>query len=250
MDSAAVLHRSEGEALATTADGGDPAMKVLIVDDHALFREGLVLLLEALQQNVQALQAEDAASALAQIAAHPDLDVVLLDLVMPGPGGIDLLQEIKRASPAVPVVILSAEEQVSIVTDAIEKGASGFIPKTSTGEIMRGALRLVMGGGIYIPPIVLRDETRPVATAPGAGAPARPEEIGISPRQVAVLDCLLVGMPTKVIASRLGISENTVKTHIMAIFRALKVRNRTEAVLEASRYGFKVGQPWRRRPGL
>jgi DNA-binding NarL/FixJ family response regulator len=249
MDSAAVLDRSEREALATTADGRDPAMKVLIVDDHALFREGLVLLLEALQQNVQALQAEDAPSALAQIAAHPDLDVVLLDLVMPGPGGIDLLQEIKRISPAVPVVILSAEEQVSIVTDAIEKGASGFIPKTSTGEIMRGALRLVMGGGIYIPPIVLRDDARPAHAVPEQ-APARPEEIGISPRQVAVLDCLLVGMPTKVIASRLGISENTVKTHIMAIFRALKVRNRTEAVLEASRYGFKVGQPWRRRPGL
>jgi DNA-binding NarL/FixJ family response regulator len=245
MDSAAVLGRIEGEALATLADGGGCTMKVLIVDDHALFREGLVLLLEALQQNVEALQAEEATSAFAQLAAHPDLDVVLLDLVMPGPGGIDLLQEIKRISPTVPVVILSSEEGIGTVTDAIEKGASGYIPKTSTGEIMRGALRLVMGGGIYIPPIVLRDEPRPAA-ASQPGAPTRAEEIGMSPRQVAVLDCLLVGMPTKVIASRLGISENTVKTHIMAIFRTLKVRNRTEAVLEASRYGFKVGRPWRR----
>jgi DNA-binding NarL/FixJ family response regulator len=222
-------------------------LKILIVDDHALFREGLVLLLEALGQPVQTLQAENAGAAMRQIAAHPDLDVVLLDLVMPGPGGIELLPEIKRLAPAAPVVILSADESHRTITGAIERGASGYIPKTSTGEVMRGALRLVMGGGIYVPPIVLRDEARAPAPQLQQKPSARPEDLGITPRQVEVLDFLLVGMPTKVIAARLGVSDSTVKAHTMAIFRTLKVRNRTEAVLEASRRGFQMGLPWRRR---
>jgi DNA-binding NarL/FixJ family response regulator len=223
-------------------------MKILIVDDHALFREGMILLLEALERDLQTLQAQDGATALRQIGANADLDLVLLDLVMPGPGGIELLPEIKRIAPAVRVVILSSDERVSTVTNAIEKGASGYIPKTSTAEIMRGALRLVMGGGIYIPPIVLRDETWPSATAlPSQGTPAKPDDLGITPRQAEVLGCLLVGMPTKVIASKLGLSDSTVKAHTMAIFRTLKVRTRTEAVLEASRRGFHMGLPWRGR---
>lgn len=236
------------ESLFQAAPVGEcPELKILIVDDHALFREGLVLLLEALGKPVQTLQAENAGAAMRQIAAHPDLDVVLLDLVMPGPGGIELLPEIKRLAPAAPVVILSADESHRTITGAIEKGASGYIPKTSTGEIMRGALRLVMGGGIYVPPIVLRDETRPPAPQMQQKPAARPEDLGITPRQVEVLDFLLVGMPTKVIASKLGVSDSTVKAHTMAIFRTLKVRNRTEAVLEASRRGFQMGLPWRRR---
>lgn len=237
----------EASLFQATPDRECPELKILIVDDHALFREGLVLLLEALGKPVQTLQAENAAAAMRQIAAHPDLDVVLLDLVMPGPGGIELLPEIKRLAPAAPVVILSADESHRTITGAIEKGASGYIPKTSTGEIMRGALRLVMGGGIYVPPIVLRDETRPPAPQMQQKSAARPEDLGITPRQVEVLDFLLVGMPTKVIASKLGVSDSTVKAHTMAIFRTLKVRNRTEAVLEASRRGFQMGLPWRRR---
>ena len=228
-------------------DPGAPEMKILIIDDHALFREGLVLLLEALGQPVQTLQAENSEAAMRQIAGHPQLDLVLLDLVMPGPGGIELLPEIKRLVPAAPVVILSADESHRTITGAIERGASGYIPKTSTAEIMRGALRLVLGGGIYVPPIVLRDETRPAAPQVPQKPAANPADLGITPRQVEVLDFLLAGMPTKVIASRLGVSDSTVKAHTMAIFRTLKVRNRTEAVLEASRRGFQMGLPWRRR---
>jgi DNA-binding NarL/FixJ family response regulator len=228
-------------------DPGCAEMKILIVDDHALFREGLVLLLEALGQPVQALQADNADAAMRQITSHPQIDLVLLDLVMPGPGGIELLPEIKRLVPAAPVVILSADESHRTITGAIERGASGYIPKTSTADIMRGALRLVMGGGIYVPPIVLRDETRPAVPESQHKRMAKPEDLGITPRQVEVLDFLLAGMPTKVIASRLGVSDSTVKAHTMAIFRTLKVRNRTEAVLEASRRGFQIGLPWRRR---
>lgn len=248
MDQAARGEWHEWESSATAPAGAHLAMKILVVDDHTLFREGLVLLLEALGQQVQIVQAEDAAAALRQVAAHPDLEVVMLDLVMPGPGGIELLPEIKRSIPEVPVVILSSDERQSTVTAAIEKGASGYIPKTSTGEVMRGALRLVMAGGIYIPPVVLRDEARSGRDDRPRSAPASPGDLGITPRQVEVLDCLLVGMPTKVIASRLGLSDSTVKTHTMAIFRALKVRNRTEAVLEASRRGFQMGLPWRSGP--
>jgi len=238
---------TEPSLLEQVPDPGGPEMKILIVDDHALFREGLVLLLEALGQPVQTLQAENADAAMRQIGTHPQLDLVLLDLVMPGPGGIELLPEIKRQVPAAPVVILSADESHRTITGAIERGASGYIPKTSTAEIMRGALRLVLGGGIYVPPIVLRDETRPAAPEVPQKRAAKPEDLGITPRQVEVLDFLLAGMPTKVIASRLGVSDSTVKAHTMAIFRTLKVRNRTEAVLEASRRGFQMGLPWRRR---
>jgi DNA-binding NarL/FixJ family response regulator len=248
MDQTMGVTWDDSESHDATFAGACCGMKILVVDDHALFREGLALLLEALGEQLQTLQAEDAVTAQRQIAAHPDLDVVMLDLVMPGPGGIELLPEIKRSIPAVPVVILSADERLSTVTDAIEKGASGYIPKTSTGEVMRGALRLVLAGGIYIPPVVLREEAREGVTDEPYGTAANPQELGITPRQVEVLNCLLVGMPTKVISSRLGLSDSTVKTHTMAIFRALKVRNRTEAVLEASRRGFQIGLPWRSRP--
>ena len=235
------------QCLPVAAQGASgPEMKILIVDDHALFREGLVLLLEALGQP-QTLQAENADAALRQVTAHPQLDLVLLDLVMPGPGGIELLPEIKRLVPAAPVVILSGDESHRTITGAIEKGASGYIPKTSTADVMRGALRLILGGGIYVPPIVLRDEVRAPAPEVQQKRAAKPEDLGITPRQVEVLDFLLAGMPTKVIASRLGVSDSTVKAHTMAIFRTLKVRNRTEAVLEASRRGFQMGLPWRRR---
>ena len=224
-------------------------MKILIVDDHALFREGLVLLLKDLDHDLRVLQAGSVADAVDQLEGNVDVEVVLLDMFMPGRGGIDLLAEVKGKRPWVPVVILSADERVSTVTAAIERGASGYIPKTSTGEVMREALKLVLAGGIYLPPALLRDSSVALPSEPPAGAGVSApvaRQLGITARQADVLNCLLVGMPTKVIASKLKLSESTVKIHIMAIFRALKVHNRTEAVIEASRRGVQLGsQPAR-----
>lgn len=208
-------------------------MKILFVDDHALFREGLVELLKGLAPQVEVVQAGNAATALTLAAAHSRVDLVLLDLSMPGVSGLDLIESIKNELPSAPIVILSADETRRSVLNAIDKGAMGYIPKTSTWTIMQQALRLVLAGGIYLPPAMLAFQEERVV--------ARPLEAELTVRQMDVLRCLLRGMPNKTICRELGIAEGTIKTHIAAVFSALGVHNRTGAVVEASRRGLQLG---------
>jgi DNA-binding NarL/FixJ family response regulator len=219
-------------------------MKILLIDDHALFREGLAELLKALDPHVETLQAGDGNTALQQIQVDGHLDLVLLDLHMPGPTGLELLCAIKLALPSVPVVVLSSDETRNSVLSALEKGAVGYIPKSSNAQVMTQALRLVLVGGIYLPTVVLQSPGD--ADAKGSkgdlrfGTPTSPD-IGLTSRQMDVLRCLLRGMPTKVICHDLGLQEGTVKSHIQAIFNALQVRTRTQAIIAASQRGVQLG---------
>lgn len=207
-------------------------MKILVADDHALFRDGLRYLLGQLGEALELLEAKDGAEALELARAHPELDLVLLDLGMPGIDGLAGLRLLRARCPAVPVVILSGSEEPADVRQALDAGALGFIPKSSTSQVMLSALRLVLSGGMYLPPSYMLE--RPAVRMPLAAA-SSVESLGLTPRQLDVLRLLGQGHSNKEIARVLDLAEGTVKLHISAILRALGVDNRTRAVVAAAR---------------
>jgi DNA-binding NarL/FixJ family response regulator len=215
-------------------------MNVLVVDDHALFREGLKFLLRELDSSLAVDEAGDCAAALERAAAR-SYDLVLLDLNLPGLRGMDALAALRNALPGAPTVVLSGEDSPELVRNAIKAGAMGFIPKSSTREVLIQALRLVFAGGVYLPPAALDTHTvaAPLA-APAAGADSPAGRLGLTPRQMDVLRCVIQGKPNKSIARELDISEGTVKAHLSAVMQALGARNRTEAVYAAAKLGLRL----------
>jgi DNA-binding NarL/FixJ family response regulator len=211
-------------------------MNILLIDDHALFREGLKFLLRSLDAALQVDEAGDCAGALGR-AASRSYDLVLLDLKMPGVAGLDALAALRDAIPAAPIVVLSGEDNPGVVRAAIERGAMGFIPKSSTPEVLIQALRLVLARGVYLPPTVLDAARAPESVALQAGDIVLP---GLTPRQMDVLRCVIQGKSNKVIARELDVSEGTVKAHLSSVLRALDARSRTEAVYAAAKLGLKL----------
>jgi len=212
-------------------------MRILIVDDHALFRQGLRFLLRDLDGALEIAEAGDCAQAVA-LAAQP-FDVVLLDLHMPGVAGLAALETVRQAFEASRIVVLSGEEDPRQIRRAIDAGAVGFIPKSATPEVLLSALRLVLADGIYLPTVALRGVDEPEPVEARAMTDDRLRET-LSDRQVDVLQKAVQGKANKVIARELGISEGTVKAHLSAAFRALGVHNRTEAVYAAARSGLQL----------
>lgn len=222
-------------------------MKLLVVDDHALVREGLRQVLRQLGGAVTVLEAASGSEALRLASDHPDLDVVLLDLHLPGADGFSILDALRARHPELPVIVLSGSGERSDMLGAIDRGAMGFIPKTAATKVMLGALRLVLSGGVYLPPEVLAGAglhggltEMPVAAVPSAAGkrPASPPDLGLTERQAQVLARMVEGKSNKVICRELGMAEGTVKIHVTAILRALKVSNRTQALIAASRLGW------------
>ena len=212
------------------------SMKILLADDHALFREGMRHVLMQLGDSVEIVEAGNCEEALQQAAAHPDLGLVLLDLHMPGKDGFAALETLSRQHPMLPIVVLSASEHRTDMQRALDSGAMGFIQKSATVSVMLNALRLVLSGGIYVPPALVQSDARAPATSS-----AEPETAGLTPRQLDVLACVIEGKANKLIAAELGLSEATVKAHVTAVFKTLKVTNRTQAALAAERLGLKRG---------
>ncbi len=219
-------------------------MKVLLVDDHPLILSALQAMIQNLETEVRVATADSAAAARRVLAADADQDLVLLDLELGDANGFDLLVELRQAYPALPVVVVSASDRASDVIQAIDLGAMGFVPKRTSNDLLIDALRLVMSGGIYVPPMTLGGPTTayasanaPVAdAASGSGYQTMPsfEALGLTPRQADVLMHLLQGKPNKDIARRMGVSVETVKDHVQAVLRALHVSTRTQAVLAVS----------------
>jgi len=214
-------------------------MNVLLIDDHALFREGLKFLLRSLDAALHIDEAGDCAKALEHAAAR-SYDLVLLDLKMPGVAGLDALAALRDANPDAPLVVLSGEDNPGVVRAAIERGAMGFIPKSSTPEVLIQALRLVLARGVYLPPAVLDAARDPEPVALQRGTAADIVLPGLTPRQMDVLRCVIQGKSNKVIARELDVSEGTVKAHLSSVLRALDARNRTEAVYAAAKLGLRV----------
>lgn len=215
-------------------------MRILVCDDHAIFRAGLRGVLGELSAEADLLEAADVEQALALVNAHPDTDLVLLDLHMPGTDGRTGLRQLRAAQPALPVVIVSATDDPAEMRRVLEAGASGFIPKASTSAELLAALRLVIAGGVYVPRAAL------AAPAAAAGSSAarreqRRERAGtLTARQVEVLSLMARGLTNREICDVLEIREGTVKTHIAAIFETLEVTNRTEAAVAARELGIKA----------
>jgi len=223
-------------------------LRVLIVDDHPLVREALARVLPQLGRQVDVLQAGSVGRALAELAAHPDTALVLLDLTLPDAEGTSAVKRIREAQPSASVVVFSAVDNRGTVLSALDSGATGFISKRSSAAILLSALHLVLAGEVYIPPEALSDQTASPRVArpesPGARVPQQTvEDLGLTQRQAEVLKLLVQGKPNKVICRELGVSVGTVKTHTAAIFRALRVSNRTQAVFAVNRLGIEFQVP-------
>jgi DNA-binding NarL/FixJ family response regulator len=202
-------------------------MKLMIVDDHTVVREGLAALLRQIGPDTEILPARNADEALEQLASHPDLDVVLLDLTMPGMDGMSALFEFGRRRPELPVIVLSSSEDAHDARKALSLGALGYVPKSASQHALLSAIRLVMNGELYVPPLILAAMG---AMSPGANGAGKLDGRGrLTARQVEVLRLLSEGRSNKEISAGLDLSEKTVKAHITAIFRALNVVSRTQA---------------------
>lgn len=218
-------------------------MHILIADDHRLIVEGVKLKLAELDADTEFSVAMDM-NELRQAIHHENLpDLALIDITMPGVRGNQHLAEFIETLPDVPVIVLSGSEDPALMKEVLAMGVHGFIPKAYSPDVMLSAIRLVLSGGVYVPPMMLQEASGiapPVAmplAEDGNTFEALEERLRtlLTERQVDVLRLLSQGKPNKVIARDLGISEGTVKIHLAAIFRALNVRNRVEAVVASRR---------------
>lgn len=244
-------------------------MKILLVDDHPLILAALQLVIEGLDGQTEVLGVASAEAARSTLQSCDDFDLVFLDLALGDADGFAVLADLRSTYPALPVVVVSASDRASDVIRAIDLGAMGYVPKKSSNDELQEALRVVMAGGLYVPPSMLglpfafrRAPGEPAPTdldgdvAPlGEHARAEPhqqvpslESLGLTPRQAEVMSLLLQGLPNKLIARQLNLSVETVKDHVAAVLRALNVSSRTQAVLAVSQMTQGRGGVVGRRP--
>ncbi|MEO8300012.1 MAG: response regulator transcription factor [Burkholderiales bacterium] len=237
------------------------ALKALLIDDHPLILSAMQAVMGRIDNHWEVVGAETGREMRERLASHPDIDLVLLDLVLGDADGFELLSELRRDHPSLPVVVVSASERPQDVMRAITEGAMGYVPKRASNDLLAEALHLVMSGGVYVPPLaqlgaaeVLSEPSRSAtldadgkgwddvvraaagsesartaaSTAPMASAF---DSLGLTARQREVLGLLLQGKPNKAIAAEMGLSVETVKDHVQAVLRCLGVNSRTQAVL-------------------
>lgn len=228
-------------------------MRFLIIDDHPMMRDAVAASLLTVDSTFDVVGVSCLEEGLREIEQGAPVDLLFLDLNMPGVHGLEALEELRLRHPSLPIVVVSGSVTPAEAIAAIDLGAMGFIPKTANREIFLGAFELVARGGVYVPPSVLgalRNEVRSpapraaaLAVTPDGARPEPTEEIFdpdfLSERQREVLGLLVKGLPNKLIARKLNIAESTVKLHVGALLRVLGVANRTHAVIEASRLGLR-----------
>jgi DNA-binding NarL/FixJ family response regulator len=209
-------------------------MKLLIIDDHAVLRDGLAALLKHAEPNTVIIEARNAQEGISKAELETDLDLIILDLSMPGMPGFEALSLLGLRRPDVPVIVLSSSEAPKDVRKALASGALGYVPKSATQHVLLSAIKLVMNGELYVPPLVLdnNDGNTQFNMTPNVNSDL------LTARQIDVLKLICVGDPNKIIARKLGLSEKTVKTHVTAIFKSLNVENRTQATNAARLAGF------------
>jgi DNA-binding NarL/FixJ family response regulator len=218
-------------------------MKILVVEDHVLMREALRGVLKELKGDAAVIiEAPDSRQAMRQIEQNPDVELVLLDLSLPDRDGFEILSEFAERYPTISVVVHSAHQDRERVMKALDLGAIGFIPKSAQREVMLSAFNLIFSGGIYIPPEILdRRQSTPMSVPTGPASSLKPHvsaaDLGLTERQMEVLALMMRGKSNKAICRVLDLAEPTVKNHVSAILKALKVANRTEAVLTAAALG-------------
>ena len=223
-------------------------MKVLVIDDHPLVSEALRNVLTTLDRHAHVIEAASGEEGLARAAEHPDLDLVVLDLMLPGLNGMTVLSELRHQFIALPVLVLSSSSERETVERAIRRGASGFITKSTPKAAMADAIRKVLAGEIFVPVETMLGRATPagLGEAALAAADARRAEssaqrlsslqrrnarrLGLTTRETEVLERLLGGDSNKHIAEALGLAESTIKAHCSTIFRLLKVGSRSQVM--------------------
>ena len=228
-------------------------MRVLLIDDHPLILSALQNVIEGMGDRVAVVGVAGARAAREALAADDDFDLCLLDLRLGDADGFDLLIELRNGWPQVPVVVVSASDRSADVIRAIDLGAMGFVSKRASNETLREALRVVMQGGIYVPPMTMGEGPPPsgdrrAVDSTSLGHPERADALAqfkLTPRQTDVLGLLLRGQSNKLIARELDLSVETVKDHVAAVLRALGVNSRTQAVLAVSQLSSQGAiAPW------
>jgi DNA-binding NarL/FixJ family response regulator len=207
-------------------------LNILVVEDHTLVREGLLAALASLASDAKVIGAADATEATV-VLEQADIDLMLLDLMLPGTKGQTFLPLVRRRFPTVPVLILSALDDADTVARVMKAGAAGFVSKASSSTELIEASRAVLAGDVYLP-AALRAAMNRSDASQVAGKPLA-QRYGLTPAQARVLDVLVEGGSNRQIAELLGVTEGTVKIHVSAILRALGAGNRAEAALIASR---------------
>jgi DNA-binding NarL/FixJ family response regulator len=206
-------------------------VKILVVDDHALVREGLRQVLKGLGDDIDVVQAGSCAHALEQLQSSSELDLILLDYHLPDSDGLDALAALGQRHPEVPVIVMSGIASAHNMRRSLEAGAAGFVSKSSLCEELLSAVKVVLRGDIYFP-YELQGNLRELAPVPGSA------RTPLTQRQERVLRGLLNGLSNREIAELLHLSEETVKSHVTAILRYFDVQNRTQAVVAAARMGY------------
>ncbi len=207
-------------------------MKILVVDDHALVREGLRQVLKGLDEQIEVLQAGTCEQAFAHARNHSDIDLVLLDYHLPDQNGLDALAVFGERHPELPVILLSGSANIEIMRQVLQAGAAGFVTKSSLSDELLQAVRSVLNGDVHLP-----QELQQASATPGDGSQG--PRTALTQRQELVLKCLLDGKSNRDIAEQLFLSEETVKSHVAAILRHFDVQNRTQAVVAAARIGYR-----------
>lgn len=225
-------------------------MKILVVADHVRVTETLTQLLDRIEKSVHVLEANTTAEAVAIARAESDLDLIVLDTALPDVSGYSVLAEFRMNHRNVPVVVLSSSVALAGIMKAMQAGAAGFIPTSSSAGVMVSAMRLVLSGGVYVPPELLQIQgalqNDTAASHSGAGTltgsrrPIDPADLGLSERQSQVLALVVQGKTNKEIGRGLNLAEATVKAHISAALRALNVSSRTQAVIAVAQLGIDL----------
>lgn len=225
-------------------------LTILIIDDHHLVRAGIAAAAEQLAPGTSVLSAASIAQGVSVLEVHPEIDLVLLDLALPDAVALSGLDEVLCTNPDVPVIMLTADERRETMEDAFKKGASGYIPKSSSIQIVMNALRIILAGGRYLPEEMLGSAAPPStgsenAKGPTVAMPRAPADriswystqYGLTSRQADVAELLRLGLSNKELCRELGLGISTVKTHIASILRALRTTSRAKAMALLSKAG-------------
>lgn len=231
---------------ASTLPAATDTIKILLVEDHALMRESLAIILEQLAPHVTVTQAEDGSRAIALFKALGSFDLVLVDLALPGAlDGLACLARIHQLSPATPIAVVSAFDDRATLQRARKAGASGFIPKRFSGEIFLNSVRTILRGQ----PCWLSDQDscdnafmalQQQANPRFNPGPIDPKQYGLTERQASVLSLLAAGRSNREIGEMLGIQEGTIKVHLNAIFKVIGVSSRSQAIAAITQFGIKT----------
>lgn len=217
-------------------------LQVLLADDHALFRDGMRYVLQQLSDEVEIIDAGNFSDAITLAGSNPSLDLVLLDLNMPGSDGVSSIRIFHQRFPGIPLVVVSGSDQRTDIEWVMEYGAMGFISKMSSGKIMVNALRMVLDGGIYLPPQLLAQSMAAMGDSEPARNTPQHNTHGLTKRQMEALQHLASGLSNKEISVKMNLAEGTVKVHVAAAYQVLQVNSRLDAVVKARNLGL-IAEP-------